>query len=713
MSTQLKRVGIVGAGYISDYHARAIVREPDTELVAICDMNIQLANKLLVHGPNASIYSDYQTMLAEESLDVVHVLTQPDSHHYLARLAIEAGCNVILEKPVTVDAAEALQLQELAKQHDVQLAVNHNFLFSRPFNQLKIILDDGSLGPIKSIRVVWKKSLPQVTHGPWTLWMLREPSNILFETGSHSLSEVLAVVDVPEVVSVSAQAPRVLPSGSRFYQRWSVALKAGDTTIQVDKFFDSGYEQHVVEVEGVFGVARADIENDVFSLEQSTGLTYDSERLSINTKMGLVRVKQAIHTFASYLGSKFIKSARGGPYESSMLTSLANCYRQLQGNPDGPYSSIDYAIKIANLAEAVADNLSAAIREQEKLPSTIPDFVTAPTKDAKILIIGASGFIGSRLLADLQGDARGVRALVRNPSALNGINLSENCEILMGDYRTEEVIEKALDGVEIVFHLAVAHGNSLAGYLQADSDPTLALARRCQQSGVKRFIYTGTIDSLYLGPGAGCVKEADGIDEQITRRNNYAHSKAITEQRLMDLHRTEDFPLVIIRPAIVLGAGGPVMHLGVANWFGLGRCQFWGRGENLLPAILVGDVVKGLMAAMDTAGIDGNIYNLSAEPCFSARQYIAEVESVLGVKIASSPSYARKSFVIDFMKWGIKVLARHPDKSRIPSVRDWQCREQHASFDTSRAQQDLQWMPENDPEIIIEKGIREPARAAL
>lgn len=713
MSTQVKRVGIVGAGYISDYHARAIAREPDAELVAICDMNIQLANKLLVHGPDAIIYADYQTMLAEQALDVVHVLTQPDSHHYLASLAIEAGCSVILEKPVTVNAAEALQLQTLAEQHNVQLAVNHNFLFSRPFNQLKKLLGDGSLGPIKSIRVVWKKSLPQVTHGPWTLWMLREPANILFETGSHSLSELLAVVDAPEVVSVSAQAPRVLPSGSTFYQRWSVALKAGDTAIQVDKFFDSGYEQHFVEVEGVFGVARADIENDIFTVEQSTGLTYDSERLSINAKIGLLRAGQAVRTFASYIGSKFIKYALGAPYESSMLTSLANCYRQLQGNPSGPYSSIDYAIKIASLAEAVADNLPASVREPEKLPSTIPDFVTVPTKAAKILIIGASGFIGSRLLAGLQDDARGVRALVRNPSALNGISLSENCEIVMGDYRTEEVIEKALDGVDIVFHLAVAHGNSLAGYLTADSDPTLELARRCQQSGVKRFVYTGTIDSLYLGPGAGRVTEDDGVDEHITRRNNYAHSKAITEQRLLDLHRADNFPLVIIRPAIVLGAGGPVMHLGVANWFGLGRCQFWGRGHNLLPAILVEDVVKGLIAAMDAAGIDGNTYNLSAEPCFSARQYIAEVESVLGVKIASSSSNARKSFVIDFMKWAVKVLARHPDKARVPSVRDWQCREQHASFDTSKAQQDLQWMPENDPEMIMEKGIREPARAAL
>jgi nucleoside-diphosphate-sugar epimerase len=181
----------------------------------------------------------------------------------------------------------------------------------------------------------------------------------------------------------------------------------------------------------------------------------------------------------------------------------------------------------------------------------------------------------------------------------------------------------------------------------------------------------------------------------------------------MELYRSEGFPLVIVRPAIVLGAGGPVMHLGVANWFGLGRCQFWGRGENLLPAILVEDVVKALIATIDAEGIEGKVYNLSAEPCFSARQYVAEVESVLGIKIATSTSSARRSFIGDSVKWVGKLLARHPDRARIPSIRDWQCREQQASFDTSAAQQDLNWMPENDPEKILEKGVREPARAAL
>ncbi|MFT6991244.1 MAG: nucleoside-diphosphate-sugar epimerase [Paraglaciecola sp.] len=197
------------------------------------------------------------------------------------------------------------------------------------------------------------------------------------------------------------------------------------------------------------------------------------------------------------------------------------------------------------------------------------------------------------------------------------------------------------------------------------------------------------------------------------RRNNYAHSKSITENHLNELYKTENFPAVIIRPAIVLGTGGPVNHVGIANWSGLGLCSFWGDGKHNLPLVLVDDIVDGLIRTMEAEGIEGNTYNLSAESCISAQDYVAEVEAVLGSKITKTVTHHFKHYAGDMTKWLIKILARHPDSKRKPSIRDWRCREQHASFDTSKARQDLGWRPTNDREKIIEKGIREPARSFL
>lgn len=711
MKGNILRVGIVGAGYISSYHIKSVVDRDDAELVSICDLNEQAAVKAVSGIDSVKIYTELEDMLAQQALDVVHILTQPDSHLRLARQTIDAGCQVILEKPVTVNLTEALELKELAQKQGVKIAINHNFVFSRPFNELVKLLETGKLGPLKSIRVVWKKVLQQVNYGPWNLWMLRSPENILFETGAHSFSELLAIISSPKIFNVRVNRAKILPSGSTFYRRWNIICESDDINILIDCSYDQGYEQHYIEVEGKFGVAKADIENDVFSAHLPTGLTYDAERLNVNLRTGFKKIKDAIRTYLSYATSKFSSVATGAPYETSMLNGINNCYELIIGNPARRESTIDYAIEIAQLAEKIQQKMPQP-NHPDELP-VLPHCAQKPHQDCKILIIGASGFIGKRLFTGLMKHNKSVRAIVRNPSALIGISLNDTSEIIIGDFRDTELMQQALQGIDTVYHLAVAHSNSLSGYLRVDSEPTLRLAEMCLDMGIKRFVYTGTIDSLYLGPNAGLVQDQDGVDKVIKRRNNYAHSKAITEGKLSQLAKDKDFPLVIVRPAIVLGAGGPVNHVGVANWFGLGRCDFWGKGSNLLPLILVDDVVSALIAVESARGIEGKTYNLSAKSSITAQEYVNEVEQVLGSKIHTDTSHHLKLYLIDTFKWIIKLIANHPDKTRIPSIRDWRCREQHAEFDITHAQRDLNWSPENDKKIIIEKGIHEPTKLFL
>lgn len=713
MSNSPLKAAIVGAGYISDYHLTAISKAKNVQLSAVCDLREQAAHALAQGYPGTKVYTDLALMLDTENLDVVHILTQPDSHFFLASMAIKAGCHVIIEKPVTTSSEEADALHALAEEHNVRVGINHNFVFSRPFLDLKEVLARGELGPIKSVRVVWKKILPQVSFGPWNLWMLRAPGNILFETGSHSISELLSVLDEqPKVKSVSPRMPKMLPSGSVFHRRWDIHAMLGDINIQIDTAFDQGYEQHFVEVEGLFGVARADIENDIFTIDQSTGRAYDLERLSINVREGRRRIHQGLRTYLGYAGAKFIKSWTGGPYETSMLNGIADCYAQILGQSSNKETSLPYASNVAKFAEAIQAKMPKTTTESKGEVPPSPNVVKEATLAADVLIIGASGFIGKRLLQTLTTQGKNVRALVRNPSSLVGVEPADNCEVLVGDFRDELIIDQALKNIKTVIHLAVAHGNSLSGYLKQDSDPTLRLAEKCKALGIQRFIYTGTIDSLALAQPKR-LSESDGVDKNLKRRNNYGHSKAITEQRLMALHKNGGFPLVILRPAIVLGAGGPPNHVGIANWFGIGRCSFWGNGKNKLPIVLVDDIVKAVCKAIEVEGIEGRTYNLSSEPCISAREYVAEIEQVLGTKIAKSNSSAFSHFVGDFIKWMVKVAARHPDKSRIPSIHDWRCREQHASFDTRAAQEDLDWQPSASKEEIIEKGVHEPTRLFL
>src|SRR5688500_11569229 len=131
------RAGIVGAGYISDFHLRGALRVPGVDVVAICDLSEPAAKKLAAGHAGAHVYTAYDRMLGEAKLDVVHVLTQPDSHVALAKAALEAGCHVLLEKPVADSSASAEALAEIARKCGRVVTVNHNFVFSRPFIELR------------------------------------------------------------------------------------------------------------------------------------------------------------------------------------------------------------------------------------------------------------------------------------------------------------------------------------------------------------------------------------------------------------------------------------------------------------------------------------------------------------------------------------------------------------------------------------------------
>ena len=96
MTKRELRVGILGAGYISRYHADSISHVPGAGLVAVFDLNERAAQRLSLHRSDTEVFTDFERMLDHANLDVVHILTQPDSHYALTKTALESGCNAIV-----------------------------------------------------------------------------------------------------------------------------------------------------------------------------------------------------------------------------------------------------------------------------------------------------------------------------------------------------------------------------------------------------------------------------------------------------------------------------------------------------------------------------------------------------------------------------------------------------------------------------------------
>jgi len=264
------RTAIVGTGYIAEFHARAIREARGVQLAATCDANLGRA-KAFAGAWNIPLAFDYlPKMLGETRIDCVHILTPPDLHFSLAREALEAGVHVFLEKPMCTSTAEAEELVALAAERGLHLGVSHNFLFSAAFERLRAAVHSKALGPIDHITFNHFHELGQIRFGPFDNWMLRNPGNVMLETGPHLVSALLDLAGAPEALSVTADRKVTLPNGAGIYRRWRMRTTVGRTAIDLNINFAPGFPQRTIYVRGVFGSALLDFDADTCVIDQQT-----------------------------------------------------------------------------------------------------------------------------------------------------------------------------------------------------------------------------------------------------------------------------------------------------------------------------------------------------------------------------------------------------------------------------------------------------------
>ncbi len=183
------RFGIIGCGVIGPWHARGITNSPDAELVAVCDVIQEKADKLSADFGNVPTYTDYNVMLKEAGVDAVSVCVPSGMHGQVVIDAAKAGVHVMCEKPVEITLPKIDAMIETCKEANVKFGVIFQRRTSPVWNKVKKAIDDGLLGKmvLGDAYLKYFRSQEYYNSGDWRGTWALDGGGALMNQGVHCI----------------------------------------------------------------------------------------------------------------------------------------------------------------------------------------------------------------------------------------------------------------------------------------------------------------------------------------------------------------------------------------------------------------------------------------------------------------------------------------------------------------------------------------------
>ncbi len=686
-------IGLIGAGYIAAWHADALKATPGVNVAAICDLSASVAQGL-ADAYGAKTFTSVDEMLESGLCQAVHILTPPNLHRDIALKCLDAGVHVLVEKPVAETAKDTAAIEKAAQKAGTRFHAGHNFLGLPSYERMKAAMQAGAYGRISTAEITWALPLAPLRSGPFNLWLLREPRNLLLELGPHLMGFAVDLFGAPKILHAEALKPIALPGDDPRPQGFRILARAGEVDITFHLLMVETHDDRSVTLRGSSARARLDYANDTLIVDRENASDLVVNPLRRQLDLGWQHLREGMRNAATQAISLNTRS----PYALSFRGMNAAVYDALaKGTEPDPRFSGASAVTVMQAIDQVIAKLPKAA-----LAVTAPAVKKRNPKPSA-MVIGGTGFIGRALTRRLVADGRDVRVLSRGSQGPFP-DLPDNVETVGVSLHDKDALTDAMQGIDVIFNLAKSLDKSWSDCLKNDVGVAMRIAMASEAAGVKRLIYTGTIASYDMSDPGTKITEDTPFAGDMTDRNLYARSKAECERRLMGLHTKRGLPLVIARPGIVVGHGGPLQHWGIGRWHGAGAVRIWGHGHNILPFVLIDDVADGLVRMID-GDVIGQSFNLVGDRMLSARDYFDAIHRELGARIRVSPGKLYAFYASDAVKYALKKYALRRAGEIRPSLADWKSRAHFSPFVNTKPKEILGWTPEPDKDAFVEKAI--------
>jgi 2-alkyl-3-oxoalkanoate reductase len=579
------RVGIVGAGYVATHHLRALRDLPFIKLTAICDQDRPRAGQMAARFGVERVCASLAEM-ASLGVDVIHVLTPPASHCALTLEALDMGCHVFVEKPMADTPEECDRMIEKARQKGLTLSVDHSARFDPVVLEAIDVVRRGQCGDVFAVHFIRSSDYPPYAGGPLPA-PYRQGSYPFRDLGVHGLYMMEQFLG-----PVRALRARHLESGRDpmlTFDEWRADVDCESGTGYMFLSWNSRPMQNELWIQGTRGTLHVDCFlqicdwNRVWPGPKSLHFILNG---FFNSARKVWRVPWNMARFATGR----LKPSPG------IYRAVQDFHRALRAGEPVPVQPEEARRAIAFISQASA---AADAGKQRRLETEL----TRPLAPAKVLVTGGAGFLGRALVERLRAQGESVRLLLRRADG------SDN--VIHGSLGQPEIVDRAVEGVEIVYHVGAAMKGGPAEFEQGTIWGTRNIIEACLRHKVKRLVYVSSLGVLdHAGHADGVVvKETSPLDPYPERRGAYTQTKLRAERMVIEAIERQGLPAVILRPGQIFGPGAEtVTPNGVISL--AGQWLVAGRGNRRLPLVYRDDVVDAILLASSSAEAPGQIVNL-------------------------------------------------------------------------------------------------------
>ncbi len=666
------RVGLVGAGYVSEFHIKALKRLPNVRIVGITDLDGARARATAQRFGITSHPS--LKVMAAEGLDVVHVLTPPDNHVDVALEALSLGCHVLVEKPLATSVEDCDRLIAESQARNLRVCVNHTLLGDPLIKRALELVKTGAIGDVLTVDYLRSSNYPPYRGGPLPP-QYREGGYQFRDLGVHALYLLQEFLGNIQDVQADFRASGLKDSDPNIhFDEWRVLVRCAKGTGSIQLSWNVKPLQHQLIIQGTRGTLRADLFAMYLTRRRHTPLPKAVERVANALAESASSAVQLI-----WNGTLFAVGQLQ-PYQG-LHNFVGAFYESLATNNLMP-AGLEQACEVVRWTEQVAreaDHAKAKFYGQYR-----------PDNRPAVVVTGANGLLGSAFVKRLIHEDEYVRLFVRR---LPPPEIADHpqIEVVLGELGDPDAEDRAIEGATAVFHIGAAMGGGWAAHEAATIEGTRNVVEACLKHDVPKVIYISSLSVIdWAGhPPNQPVTESATLEPTPQQRGSYTQAKLEAERIIRAAAQERDLPVVILRPGQIWSGTSALITAAVGVRLGQWLVVI-GDDSNQLPLVHVDDVVEAIVLSTQSQFSHGEVFQVVDNDLMSreelVRLYSRAREPQL--RITRIP-LGLACFLASGIEWLTTALGRPAP------ISPYRLRSAVAplAFDCSKARDELHWEP--------------------